>query len=265
MFIYIKTMIQSKKEGVIIKEHITELQKKFEQIKRLGWIENSHPRYRNAGLLFEALIGKKGDSFSIPDYYEIEIKTHRQDGQFPITLFHFSPISHITKVPPCQYLVEQYGYKNHTSRPYKILYANITYQKKKSIASQFKFELGVNEIKKQLELHVYDNKNKLLETSTIIWPFEGIKEKLNNKVKIMAYIEYQRLYENKQEYFRYTNINFYYLTNFENFLQLIKQGKIKISLNIGVHKEGERMGEVYDHGAAFRIWSYNLPKLFKKK
>ena len=229
----------------------------------MGWIKNTRP-YRNAGLLFEALIGKKGDSYSKPDYYEIEIKTHRKDGQYPITLFHFSPISYQTKVPPCQYLVDQYGYQTNTSAPYKVLYTNIFYHQKKKINSHYQFELDINDEKQQLELHVYDANNCLMEDSTIIWPFEMVKEKLKNKLQILAYIEYQRKYENKTEYFKFTNLQFYHLTDFDKFIQLIRQRKIKISLNLGVYSTGEKIGQVYDHGAAFRIWSVHLPKLFIK-
>ena len=247
-----------------MENHIADLRKKFEQIKKMNWIENSLPHYRNAGLLFEALIGKKGDSYSVPDYYEIEIKTHRKNGQFPITLFNFSPISYSTNMPPCQYLVDNYGYKNKTNGEYKILYTNVFYNKITTVHSYYKFKLNINEKKERLELHIYNSNKHLMDNSTIIWPYEIIKDKLENKLKFLAYIEYQRKYENKTEYFKFIDIQFYDFTDFDTFIKLIKQQKIKISFNLGVYRSGEKKGKVYDHGTAFRIWSYDLPLLFTK-
>ena len=58
-----------------IKDSIEELQNKFNEIKKMGYVKGiSQNNKGNAGLTFEKLIGKYNDNFQIADYKGIEIK-----------------------------------------------------------------------------------------------------------------------------------------------------------------------------------------------
>ena len=58
-----------------IKDSIEELQNKFNEIKKMGYVKGiSQNNKGNAGLTFEKLIGKYNDNFQTADYKGIEIK-----------------------------------------------------------------------------------------------------------------------------------------------------------------------------------------------
>ena len=53
------------------------LYKEFLKIKKKGWIKTMKKGYGGVGYTFERLLGKEVDSFRIPDFHGIEIKTMR--------------------------------------------------------------------------------------------------------------------------------------------------------------------------------------------
>ena len=58
-----------------INESFNDLKKKFDKIKKMGYIKGKNQRNKgNSGLTFENLIGKENDEFQIADYNGIEIK-----------------------------------------------------------------------------------------------------------------------------------------------------------------------------------------------
>ncbi len=57
----------------------------------MGWIESKRKGTTGIGYTFETLLGKEEESFPIPDYGSIEIKTRYRNAKFPITLFNATP------------------------------------------------------------------------------------------------------------------------------------------------------------------------------
>ena len=51
------------------------LQQKFKEIKQKGYIKSVRRGSTGIGATFESLLGKPEESFEIPDFYGIEIKT----------------------------------------------------------------------------------------------------------------------------------------------------------------------------------------------
>lgn len=59
-------------------------------------------------------------------------------------------------------------------------------------------------------------------------------------MKYLAYVKGIKKYTKDGIYFKYTRINFYKLKNFEEFIKMIEQDKIRITLKIGVYKRGKK-------------------------
>ena len=57
----------------------------------MGWIESMRRGTTGIGYTFESLLGKPEESFPIPDYGTIEIKTRYRNGKRDITLFNATP------------------------------------------------------------------------------------------------------------------------------------------------------------------------------
>ena len=73
-----------------------------------------------------------------------------------------------------------------------------------------------------------------------------------------------RKYEHGIVYFKYSNITFYKIKDFETFINLIETGYIEVGFTIGVYKIGEKKGKINNHGTRFCIKTKNLEKLFTK-
>lgn len=56
-------------------KNITELNKKFLDIKKKGWVKSIIDGNSSVGRTFETLLGNSENSLEIPDYNGIEIKT----------------------------------------------------------------------------------------------------------------------------------------------------------------------------------------------
>lgn len=67
------------------------LEVKFNEIYKQGWIKSVNRMYNGVGLTFERCLSKKDDDFAYPDFEGIEIKTQRIKSSYPITLFGAVP------------------------------------------------------------------------------------------------------------------------------------------------------------------------------
>ena len=72
-------------------DNIRLLQKKFQKIKNLGYVETVREGSTGMGATLEDLLGKSEENFEIPDFYGIELKTRRAYSKSSITLFNAVP------------------------------------------------------------------------------------------------------------------------------------------------------------------------------
>lgn len=233
------------------------LRQKFEQIKKKGWIKSCRRGYTGIGYTFEKLIGKKEDALCSPDYNGIEIKTHRKNSNSYVTLFNYNPVG------DCSYelrrLFNNYSYVHTKNKNIRALNAEIYCNYIKDVGINYKFSLEVADGEQKIYLLVFDRLGFLVEKKAY-WTFETLKEKLYKKMKYLAYIEADSKYINGFEYFKYNNINFYVLKDFDTFIDLIKNAKIKVSFLVsGLLGNDETINS---HGTSFSIKKENLHLLF---
>lgn len=242
-----------------MEDFVTQLKKEFDSVKKLNWIK-SYSNYNNSqGILFEQLIGKCIENFEIPDYQGIEIKTHIKSSNFPITLFNANPDGPF--IFTANYLCETYGYPDSILKEKKVLYGTINAYSPEYIGTSYLFKLKVDYKNEQLKLCVYSCEGNLIE-DTIFWDFDTLKQKLERKMSYLAVIMAERKKLNNYFYFKFTEINFYKFYDFNNFIELLDKGIIKINFSIGVFRKGKRKGQIHNHGIAFRIDQKYLTKLF---
>ena len=243
----------------MITEDIKVLKQEFEKIKRMGYVKSTRSGVTGIGKTFEDLIGKKEDTLEIPDFRGIEIKTKRGYSKGYTTLFCATPkgkgefeIKRISNT---------YGYPDKVLKNKKVLANSVQANYPTLIARRFSFQLKVDYEKEKIYLVVKDRNGNLLENDTY-WDFNTIQEKLERKMKVLAFIKAWSKQINGVDYYKYYDIKFYQLKGFEEFLKLIEQGFIRITFKIGVVRQEERMGEMHDRGTGFEIEETNLSKLF---
>ena len=196
---------------------------------------------------------------SVPDYNGIELKTRRTYSKSMINLFNAVPDG--KEKLELKRLRDKYGWPYRKDKKYKALYAEVYGNIKKYAGIKHQFKLEVNRIEEKVYLCIFDKKGKLVEKE-VYWSFDYLKTKLINKLKVLALIEAWTNNIDGWNYFKYYKINFYTLKSFNYFIDLIKNGKIKLSIRIDIYTDKDNYGKMYDHGCGFSISKDNLNLLF---
>lgn len=246
---------------IYMQEEINKLKKEFIRIKNMGYIKATRGGTTGVGKTFEDLIGKEEDTTPNPDFKGIEIKTKRAYSYSYTTLFNATPIG---KGPyEIKRLVNKYGYPDKILKNNKVLNVDVYANHSTLVANKFLFKLIIDRKEEKLFLEIYDKNLNFLEKEAF-WTFQVLEQRLNQKLKYLAFIKAWPNKINNEQYYKYTSIEFYELKSFKEFLSLIESGIIRVTFTIGVFRQGERIGSIHDRGTSFNIQEINLEKLFNK-
>lgn len=242
-----------------MRESILKLQKEFERVREKGYIKGIYNSLSSIGRTFEEELGLSLNKACIPDYDGIEIKTRRAYSKSYITLFNAVPDG--TNSGEIERLKNTYGYPCKKDKNYKVLYAEVYGNKMVYAGVKYQYKLEVSKNDKRIYLCVYNRNGKLIDKNTF-WSFDYLKNKITTKLNVMAVINAWPKEIDHWNYFKYYKIKFYIFKSFNKFLSLIENGKIKLTLKIGIYLSGDRYGETYDHGCGFCLSESDLPQLF---
>lgn len=233
-----------------------EINKRFELIKKRGFIKSNYSDSGGAGKMFETLLGKKLDNKSLPDFENIEIKTTIKCNKYPITLFSCCPIKEkYTTLDTIQYLLYNYGYNKNSIC--KALMINIKDGKIKYCKNGFGFMIKVSYKWEKVFLLIF-YKGKILDKS-ISWNFSDIKDKVTEKMLNLVYIKYLKNITHSDIYYYYYQMDYYILKTFSKVMDAIKHGIISVSLNIS-----STSGNLRYHGINFVINEKDLSYIYDK-
>lgn len=238
---------------------ISDLQKEFERIKKLGWIKERRKGPSSIGYTFEVMLKKEEENFPIPDFGDIEIKTRNYHAKMNLHLFNLTPDGDY--VFPIKRILDILGYPDKDNPKNKVLYRSFSGAIYNKMIYGRSGILKVNYEKEKVELIVYDHHGNDINLG-ISWSFSWIQERLNLKLRYLALVYARSTIILSDGYYKYDKINFYKLKDFNTFLLLIEKGIIEVTFKIGVYKSGKRTGEIYDHGTDFSIKPENILLLY---
>lgn len=239
---------------------IDELKKLFYEIKDKGWIKSETIGPGSIGRTFENLIGIPSNEFEIPDFDQIEIKTKTEYSDSYTTLFSCTPTGpHYHEV---ERLKNLYGYPDSKLKMYNVLNTSVYSKYKSKVGVNFFFELKVDKEKEKLYLLIYDKHKNLIENE-VYWDFDILEEKLYRKLKYLAFVKAKKKMYGGKKYFKYYNMKFYKLKDFNTFINLLDAGIIRISIKVGIFRDTQRIGKTHDHGTSFCIQEKDLNKLYE--
>ena len=227
----------------------------------MGWIKSLRSGPTGVGYTFETLLGLSENSIPFPDYFNIEIKTHRKSSNSLINLFNYNPIGDNSY--QLKYIYEQYGYPSRKDTNKKVFNVSLYCNYRKFISNKFSLTLSICRDERKLFLEVYDSNGKLYEKNTF-WDFATLEDKLYSKLSYLAYVTVSNKFINGQEFFRYDNIYFYKLRDFDTFLYLLNLGKICISFKVGGNVVESFPWQIDSHGTSFCIKCKDLQLLYSK-
>ena len=238
-----------------------ELYNCYLKINRMEWIKSRRRGPSGIGYTFESLLGKEEDTFSIPDFKSVEIKTMRIRSRKVLHLFCLTPDGDY--LFPIKRLLESLGYPSRWNSSYKVFMINVNSLSYSKIGLSKKVKLFVNWKKEKLELLAFKSTGEKIDIE-VSWSFCLLKETLERKLKNLAIIQARNKIIDMEEYFWYSYIYLYQLKSFEVFLSLIEKGFITVTFNIDVFKNEKRYGQIYDHGTYFSINFSHIEKLFER-
>ena len=102
-----------------IEKTMQELQEKFNEISKKGYIKGTYNSLSSIGRTFENELNLPMNKECVPDYYGIEIKTRRTYSKSAITLFTAVPDGEEHK--EIERLKNTYGYPYKRDKNYKAL------------------------------------------------------------------------------------------------------------------------------------------------
>ena len=240
-------------------KYIELLEKKFLKIKKMEYVKTVRNGPTGVGATFEYLLGKTEDSFEIPDYLGIEIKTKRSYSKSYISLFNAVPTgSHFHET---KRLRDIYGYPSKNNKLLKELYVDVFSTFVSKVGLWYYFQLYVDDKNQRLFLLVYDYQKQLIDDS-VYWDFDVLQEKLVRKLQILALVKAWPNRINHIEYFKYYKMSIYVLKDFNHFIEAIRKGVIKLSLKIGSYNSSDKFGMVKEHGISFCIREEDLLEIF---
>ena len=240
---------------------ISNLENEFNRIKELGWVKEKRKGLSSIGYTFEKLLNKEEDDLPIPDYDGIEIKVMNDNAKTNLHLFNLTPDGDY--LFPIKRLLYEIGCPSKENRYERKLYQSFNTIGYTKLVFGKKGIINVNYETRKVELKVLNNKNEDVNIG-ISWSFDYLKERLELKLKYLAFIRASSCIICGEGYYHYHDIGFYKLKDFNTFINLINDGIIEITFKIGTHKSGSRIGKEYDHGTDFSIRVKDLELLYDK-
>ena len=242
-----------------IKKEMHHLLTKFITLRNQGYIKSTSKGTSGVGITFENYLGKKADSSSTPDYYDIEIKTKRAYSKSFITLFGISPHGKTTN--EAQRLLNDYGYHKKNNQYTKCLYSEVVVNTLNKAGIKHYFKLRLDYDKKSIFLQIYNQQKQLIDESSY-WFFSDIESRLYSKLTYLAYILAWPKFINGEEYFKYYDIKFYVLKDFSNFLDLLEKGHIKVIIALNNTISNKNSNQLQAHKISFALDPMYLSNLF---
>ena len=236
------------------------IKNKFENIKKLGWVESKRIGSTGIGYTLETLFELNENNLEIPDFVICELKTHHTYPDSYITLFNATPDGdYLFEI---EHLKQNYGYPDKILKQYKVLNCDAYANKINDIGSVYKQIIKVDYKEKKVRLYIMDSSLKLIDKE-VSWSFEMLKEKFERKLKYLALIDANKIILNNKNYFKYNKLTFYKALSFDKFIELLEKGMIRISFKIGIFRSGKRFGQTHDHGTGFSILEKNITLLYE--
>ncbi len=239
--------------------NMLELYDTFKKIQNYGYIKSGFKGNGSAGNIFEMLIGKKQDSMSLPDYKNIEIKTHSSTTSYPIDLLSAFPITNKInsedRLKNFLNICGHYGIKNKNSKYYndKIYLNEIKYHYDYFAKSYIDFK---NQ-QVVIDFLTYD----LILIEKMIWPIKYIYDKIKTKSDLLALISVNKKMFHDGVYYKYNKIEFYKFKGLVFFIKALNEKKIFISFNLEL-KQLDGIKKVRYHGISFAIHKDSINYLY---
>ena len=246
---------------------LKDLQKRLREIQQNGWVRSHRTHDTGIGKTFEDLLGIEENNIQLPDIEGIEIKSSRRGSESMVTLITFEPPSEFRSIPwTIEGLVKNLGETGYDKLGNPKFLITVPYGRYTN--NKQKLKLDFRKIKDKDCICVV-TKSKINPTNhelpidvVICYPLTEILKRIQKKLSgCLLVISADRKKTAEGELFKLQSATLYEGLSFDNFLTLLKDGKIFLDIRFGRHKDGRS----HNHGTGWRIKEKDIPRLYYKK
>jgi len=226
-----------------------ELIEKLKAIKEMGYIKTHRTGTTGVGKTLEDLLGIVENNVPGPNAEMIELKSARKNVGSMLTLFTKSPLPRKAN----SVLLQRYGYESARGNKRKELHTTVNatgYNQLKGIPG-FKIEIHEDRI------DLVDVQNEILG----YWDKETLKTYFERKLPKLLYVKAEAKGRGSDEEFWFNEAWLLSGFNFNNFLNLLREGTILVDIRIGQYPDGRP----HDHGTGFRVFPDKLDLCFEHR
>ena len=225
----------------------TELITDLKEIEKQKFIKTHRIGNTGIGKTLENLLGIEENNIAGPNGHQTELKSGRKNSSSMLTLFTKSPMPEKINAK----LLEKFGRISSNNR--KKLHTTINAISRNTLYDKDGFKIEVHNTK--IEINHLDYGTML----TPYWEKQELERAFIRKYpKNLLYVKADCRNSGKNEEFHFNKAWLMHGFDFDNFIKLLKDGKIFVDIRIGQYPDGRP----HDHGTGFRVLPDNLHLCF---
>lgn len=218
---------------------LEEFQRKFSEIRELGFVETKRRGPTGIGHTLEQLLGLTENNIALPDFGDIELKAHRSSSPSLITLFTFNRKAWIMNPEAA---VRKYGTPDSTGR----------------LGLYFTMSLTPNAAGVFLRIEEGELQVRHIDGTLIAkWGLMNITERFMRKIPALIFVTASSEERNGSEYFWYSRAQLLEGSSPAILREQFAVHGVVLDLRLHDHQTRAR-----NHGTGFRVYENNLPRLF---
>ena len=238
---------------------LAEFTERFQEIKDMGWVRTHRSGNIGIGKTLEDLLGISENNIQGPDFGTYELKAARLHSSSMLTLFTKSPQPKNANTR----LRLMYGYSSSAyDNDEKVLHATLnaaTFTKIADTGNSLKatyIEAGASVPADRIYIESQQG------ICDVYWDVDSLRKIFLKKYPDrLVYVKADSRFSGVKEEFYYQEAYLCDGFHYDNFISLLKSGKIYVDLRIGQYPDGR----THDHGTGFRIKEYDQDSLFQRK
>jgi len=226
-----------------------EFVRKLGEIKQMGFVHTHRRGDTGIGKTLEDLLGIEENNIPGPNGSMVELKSARKTAKSMLTLFTKSPEPKKANSA----LLQKYGYPSKKGTGKKELHTTVNAIDYNTLKGEigFKIEIG-------------DDRIELVSGAKEVlgyWSKDTLKKRFTKKMPRLLYVKAEIRGRGVNEEFWFNEAWLLSGFDFENFLKLLKDGKILVDIRIGQYPNGRP----HDHGTGFRVHPEKLELCFSNR
>jgi hypothetical protein len=215
----------------------------------MGYIKTHRTGNTGVGKTLEDLLGITENNVPGPNAAMLELKSARKNVSSMLTLFTKSPL------PPKanSVLLERFGYESARGNARKELHTTVSAKEFNTLKGKAGFKIDIKK----------DRVNLITTENEIVgyWDKATLKNSFERKLPKLLYIKADARGSGSDEEFWFNEAWLLSGFDFDNFVQLLKEGVILVDIRIGQYPDGRP----HDHGTGFRVFPDKLDLCFSHR